>query len=384
MRFADFRGVFLSAWVFWAAAAATARVESPQLAVWCEFMPYAEVHRHLPVLARNGADLILHVGPQDVGDPELARVCRAAQGQGVRVMAWFLLPYDQHLYVGEDSLEATEDLAKRFAEWSHKERLGVEWLVFDCEPSPLLGRELFASVRRGRVWELARRLRSERDPQRFQASVAKLRRLLEELRAQGFRVMGSANRILLDMYRHGNTDLQDALNTPFTMIPWDRASFITYRYRTGHGQYVAMMRRYARLARGCFGDDAALDIGLIGDQRSFPEHRERAVLFRAEKDFLKYLKGMTSVEELRSAVGAATNEGLKYVNLYSLEGAVHSEQGLEAWLQAARAPSPPSGWRAWRPLATARLGALGFLLNGLYQGLVGTAAPVAEGWASAL
>ncbi|MBN1268274.1 MAG: hypothetical protein JXB04_01695 [Kiritimatiellae bacterium] len=370
---------FALAWLVAAGAAPAAGAAGARLAVWCEFMPYARVHEHLPTLARHEVDLILHVGRGDIGDPELVRLCRTARDQDVEVMAWFLLPYEKHLYVGEDSLKDVADLSLRFAEWARAEDLGVEWLVFDCEPSPLLGRELYASVRRGRVRALARRLRAERDPARFQVSAAALNGLIGDLRARGFRVMGSANRVLLDMLKHGNTDLQDALNTPFTMIDWDRASFITYRYRASQVQYMAMIRRYARLARGCFGEKAALDLGLLGDQRHFPEHRERAVLFGAEEDFVSYLSGMRSTTDLRDVVSMALGAGVERVNLYSLEGAVDSVAGLDLWLQAAARARPAAGLEAWTPLATARLGAFGFFLHSLYQGLVGGAGQGGEG-----
>jgi hypothetical protein len=367
--------VFLIAAFFVFASAVRASVPvadpRPRLAIWCEFMPYAQVTEHLPTLAKHRCDLLLHVGREDVGNADLARLCRDARAQGVAVMAWLLLPYEEHLYVGEETVESTRDLALRFAEWAKREDLGVEWMVFDCEPSPLLGKRLFAAVRRGRVFELARILRGEMDTERFARAVAALNELIDRLHAAGFRVMGSANRVFLDFIERGDTALQDALNAPFSMVRWDRASFITYRYRASQARYVSMVNHYADIARRRFGDDAALDLGLLGDQRAFPEHRERAELFGAGEHFLGYLDGMRSTRDLGEAVGIALGRGVRHIHLYSLEGAVDSVAGLDFWLRAAENSRPLTGLARWTPVNSAKTSLSGSFLNGLFRNLVG-------------
>lgn len=349
----------------------------PQLAIWCEFMPYQEVLAALPMLARYECDLLLHVGPHEVGDPDLAAVYREADRLGLTVYAWFLHPYEEHLYVGEDTVEATERLARRFVDWAEQERLPAHWVVFDCEPSPLLGRELFAHVRRLNAPGLARTLRREKNLWRFARSAERLRNLIAELHGRGVCVMGSANRVFLDFLRYGNVTIQDALNAPFTVVPWDRRSYITYRYHATHTQYITMINRYATLARRFHGDEAALDIGLIGDQRGIPEHRERARLFGGEHRFMSYLEGMRSVHELAEVVSVALACGVHRLNLYSLEGAVHSEAGLENWLRAAAQAQPARGRDRFTPIGSIRAGLLGWTLQSLFQLTVGEHPPEA-------
>lgn len=364
-------GVLLSGWLRASAFGSPDGSPSLQLGIWCEFMPYREVLPHLPLLARYRCDLLLHVNRHEVGDPDLARVYREAREQGVVVKAWLLLPYDQHLYVGEDTLDATRELALAFADWAERERLDARWIVFDCEPSPLLGRQLFAHVRHLRPVALARTLRAEKDAERFLQSIEALKRLVAELKARQFRVMGAANRVFLDFLRYGNVTAQDALNAPFSMIPWDQTSYITYRYHATQSQYVTMVNRYALLARRFHGEEAALDLGLIGDQSGIPEHHERARLFGGEKRFLSYLQGMRSTQDLREAVSVAVSRGVHRVQLYSLDGAVRSEAGLENWLKAASESRSATGLRRWTPIGSLRAGLLGAALQGLFHVAVG-------------
>jgi hypothetical protein len=348
----------------------------PRLAIWCEFLPYRDVLPTLPVLAKYRCDLLLHVGPGEIGDPDLARVYREAREHGINVVAWFLHPYEQHLYIGEETVAATRDFSRRFLDWAEREKLDARWVVFDCEPSPLLGRELFAHVRRFNIAALARTLRREKNAGRFARSVAALNELIEELHARDVRVMGAANRVFLDFLRYGNTTVQDTLNAPFSMVRWDRISYITYRYHATQPQYVTLVNRYATLAVRFHGHRAALDLGLIGDQSSFPEHQERAQLFGGSRYFISYLRGMRSVHDLREAISVALSRGVTQINLYSLEGAVESVAGLENWLQAAAESRPARNLDRWTPVGSIRAGVLGATMQGLFKVLIGEHPPL--------
>jgi hypothetical protein len=357
--------------VFLAISAAVSTASWPRLSIWCEFMPYNEVIQTLPTLKRYDCDLLLHVGREDIGSADLVALCRAARSNGVNVAAWLLLPYDEQLYVGEGTADAIRDFSLRFVGWAQKENLGIDWVVFDCEPSPLLGGKLFAAVRRGRVIALARILRGETEPVQFSESVDKLNGLIDELHGRGVKVMGAANRVFLDFMRHGNTAAQDSLNAPFSRVRWDRASFITYRYKASQVRYVGMVNRYAELARQYFGDKAALDLGLLGDQRDFPEHRERAELSGGGSYFMSYLDGMRSIDDLRETAGVALGRGVTRINLYSLDGAVDSVAGLDYWLRSASEARPLTGLDRWTPIASAKMGFTGWLLDALYRTGVG-------------
>ena len=360
--------MFLSG-VLQGAAALGAGIE--RLAIWCEFMPYAEVEPHLPVLARYDCDLILHVERGSFADPDFARLLRAAEEAGVGVDAWPLLPYEEHLYVGQASVGATRDLARRAADFFEREGLAVRAFVFDCEPSPLLGRELFAAVRRRSPRALARILRGELDAEAFARDTAALNELIGELRARGYAVDGAANRAFLDAQSRGNVALEDALNAPVSGVEWDALSFITYRYMADQLTYVAMVNRYATLAHRLYGGRAALDVGLLGDYDDIEENAVRAALFGGEDVFVRFLRGMRSVYDLEEAVGTALGCGVRRIHLYALDGAATSVAGLENWLKAARRARALSWRERWTPVRSAGLGAIGALTEKSFRWFTG-------------
>ena len=332
-----------------------------RLAIWCEFMPYGEVEGHLPVLAKHGCDLILHVERESLADPDFERLLRAAKREGVEVVAWLLLPYEEHLYVGQASVEGVRTLALGAADFFGKNGLKVRGFAFDCEPSPLLGRELFEAVRAKSLGQLVRVLRAQMDPEAFRRDTDAINALIGELRGRGYSVDGAANRAFLDAQARGNVALEDALNAPVSGVGWDALSFITYRYQAGQLSYVGMLNRYASLARRLYGERAAMDVGLLGDYDGIPQNAERAALFGGGEMFYDYLRGMRNVFELEEAVGVVLGCGVRRVNLYAMDGAVTSVAGLENWLKAARRAKPLSPLVRWTPGRSMQYAALGSL-----------------------
>jgi len=342
-----------------------------RLAIWCEFMPYEEVVPHLSTLKKYDCDLILHIERESLEDPTLVPLLRAAGKAGVGVDAWLLLPYGEHLYVGQASIQATTDLALDAATFFKQNKLPVRAFVFDCEPSPLLGKELFVAVQQKSLPQLARILQAQLDPDLFQKDIKKLNALLDKLRAQGYAVDGAANRAFLDAQVRGNVALEDALNAPVSGVAWDALSFITYRYQASQLSYVAMLNRYAALAHRLYGPRAAVDVGLIGDYHEIPENKERAALFGGGDLFYGYLRGMHSTFDLEEAVGTVLGCKVKRVNLYALDGAVTSVAGLENWLKAARRARPLSAFARWTPIRSMQYAALGILTENSFRWFTG-------------
>jgi hypothetical protein len=339
----------------------------PQVSIWCEFEPYDSVRRHLTALAERKVTLYLHVGPDDLGREDLLALLREADARGVEVFAWLLLPYDQHLYVGEWTIGATRTLALDFAAWANREKLGVRWIIFDCEPAPQIGKVMFEHVRQASPRGLAAYLREQKDAARFARSVRELNALIEELHGQGFKVMGSCNRVILDGLRYGNVTWQDALNIPFSMVNWDRASFISYRYTAPRRYYLAMVRRYSTLGVRFFGDRAGIDVGLIGDNRRIPENLKRLELFGGGDHFLSYLDGIQSTKEMAAVIATAREAGVRYVNLYSLDGALQSGASVDTWLGCATAPVDVQLEVGPTPVGSVKAGLTGFVLNKLFR-----------------
>lgn len=355
-------------WLSSARTATTREVNPPpNIAIWCEFEPYDSVRRHLPVLAERKVALYLHVGPDDIGRANLLRLLREADVRGVEVFAWLLLPYDQHLYVGEWTIGATRKLALDFAAWANRERLGVRWIIFDCEPAPQIGKEMYEQVRQVSPRGLAAYLRDQKDPTHFAESAQKLNALIEELHGQGYRVMGSCNRVILDGLRYGNVTWQDAFNIPFSMVNWDRASFISYRYTASRRYYLAMVRRYSTLAVRYFGDRAGIDVGLIGDNRRIPENLKRMELFGGGTHFMSYLDGIQSTREMSAVIATAREAGIRYVNLYSLDGALRSKSSVSEWLACTDAPLDLQVEVGPTPVGSVKAGLTGFVLNKLFR-----------------
>ena len=323
------------------------------------------------MLAKYGCDLILHVEKESLGDPDFVKLLRAAERAGVGVDAWLLLPYEKHLYVGQASVKTVQELAREVADFFEKNQLKVRAFVFDCEPSPLLGRELFEAVLAKSLSQLAQVLRDQMNPDVFRRDTEEINALIAELRARGYAVDGAANRAFLDAQVRGNVALEDALNAPVSGVAWDALSFITYRYQASSLSYVGMLNRYAALAKRLYGERAAMDVGLLGDYDHIPQNAERAALFGGGEEFYEYLRGMRNVFDLEEAVGVVLGCGVRRVNLYAMDGAVTSVAGLESWLKAARRARPLSPLARWTPGRSLQYAALGVMTETSFRWAAG-------------
>jgi hypothetical protein len=339
----------------------------PKISIWCEFEPYESVRKYLPALAERKIDLFLHVSPNDIGKPELAALLREARERGIEVMAWLLLPYEKHLYVGEWTLASTRQFALDLASWIQREQLGVRWIIFDCEPAPEIGKNMYEKVCQHSFRGLTAYVQKQTDAANFAESIRALNSLIGELHARGFQVLGSCNRVILDGLRYGNVTWQDAFNVPFSMIHWDRVSFIAYRYQASRRYYLAMVRRYSTLAVRYFGERAGIDVGLIGDNRHIPENIKRMEIFGGGEHFMSYLDGMQSTHEMSAIIATAREAGLRYVNLYSLDGALQSPRSVVEWLDCARAAINTPTEVGPTPVGSVKAGLTGFVLNGLFR-----------------
>lgn len=215
--------------------------------------------------------------------------------------------------------------------------------------------------------QMAQVLRDQLDARQFHRDVAAINRLVAELRRRGYAVDGAANRTFLDAQARGNVALEDAMNAPVSGVAWDVLSFITYRYQASQLSYVAMVNRYAALAKRLYGERAAMDVGLIGDYDAIPENAERAALFGGGETFYGFLQGMRSVYDLEEAVGTVLGCGVRRVNLYALDGAATSVAGTEAWLKAARRARPRSAIARWTPMRSVQFGAMGALTEKTFR-----------------
>jgi hypothetical protein len=317
--------------------------EPPEnLAVWSEFLPFAEVQAHLPTLARFGADLYVAVRPDDLGD-ELAMLFAQAGAAGVEVRAWLQLP-ESGVWVNEGSAADFADFAAEFLDFAAANGIKVEWIVFDLEPPFELAEKLREAAAAGGLEELIGLLIDRRDPVRFEAARLVLRQLVDELHGAGLKAMAVTLPWTIDDLEDGDDDLQDLFETPLAGIPWDQVSVIVYRPAMSEllslplpAAYVAS---YGESMRLLFGGNAQLAIGNI----STPG--------------LLVASGYADPFDIALDVSAARSAGITDLSVFSLDGMV-LEGGPEVWLAAATGPTLSFSRPA--PLVAAIRFAFGFL-----------------------
>ncbi len=294
-----------------------------ELAVWSEFLPYEEVHKHLDALARFSAELYLRVRPGDLGE-ELWTLLESTEARGVRVRLWLQLP-DEGTWLNEQNIAGFGDFARMLLKRAEENGIDVEWLIFDLEPELTYAQALRSAAARGDGDELLQLLSEHHDMSLFESASAELRALTDELHARDVRVMVATLPWTIDDLYDSDPDLQDVFDTPLVNVPWDQVCVMAYRpvFADMFGlplsrEYVAS---YARSALCIFGPTTQVAIGNIGAPG------------------LLVPLGYTDPVDACLDISAARSAGIQGISLFSLDGMI-DEGGVDRWLVAASSPTP--------------------------------------------
>jgi len=285
--------------------------------VYAEFLRYDEVELELPALAEHEAELVLAIGPDDVGTGALESVLLAARRRGVPVRAWLLLDEDDGYWPGETNLGAFRDHVDAFWSWNRRGKLGVERIVVDMEPPLAVSNELAAAIEEDRLADAIPILLEHRDPEAFAAAHAQWSAAVDDWHADGMLVDVVALPHLLDDFADEDADLQDMFESPVDGIAWDEVGFMVYQNLYGRPDARLgpdLVRSYGATAVERYGERAAVALGTIGD---------------IGKNTSSI--GYPDVEALRVDVQAVATAGVGTFRLFSLDG-MREMGGTAAWL----------------------------------------------------
>jgi len=303
------------------------------LAMWSEFMPPAEVQDALPFLERHGLRLFQAIHHDQLGDPGLAALFRAAGRRGIESRAWLLLDYPQGYWPNEENVDAFAAQARAFMLWAERERLPVQWITVDMELDWDRTHELEDELTS--VSGIVEFARQTLDREAHLAARARYQGLVEEAHQRGFLVHCVTYPMVLD--DHGDSDpaIQDVLNVPVEGIGWDQVSFMVYRSRYRAMWDPAMtsylVYDYARDALFHYGERAALDLGITAPH---PD---------AEADYPLgpgAPTGYAEYHELAEDIAAAEAAGVPSIHLYGLDFVLQYPEP-ERWFDTSGLPAQP-------------------------------------------
>ncbi len=300
-------------------------------ALWCEFLPLAELRSPalLGALASRGLALRVAISPGAVG--EVAPLIDACTRAGGDVGLWPLLN-------DADGRWASCENAARFSEHARAVAAEAERggdrpaIALDLEPPIGRVREALS----GRIVGL----RAGRGAYKPQA--ARLVALVGELRARGHRVDAAAiPAVVADARAPG---WQRALGTPVDELSVDGVSVMLYStliegYSRGalrRADARAVVRDLAAAAGRRFGPRAEVSLGVVAGGALGDERGYRAPI------------------ELADDMALARAAGIDALALYGLDGIV-ARSPIEAWLDVfASAPGAAPPAQTWRARAATR------------------------------
>ncbi len=292
------------------------------VAVYSEFLPFAEVEAALPDLADAGVGLRLAVAAAEVADGEaeaLASVLRAAEAEGVEVGIWLLLADEDGYWPGETNVGPFGEAVTALLDWLDAEGLAADAVVFDLEPDRAYSEEILGATSAGELGALVDLLGMHVDAGAHAAARRGFQDIVDEVHASGRRALAVTYPQVLDDGNDGDLDLEDAFDIPVDGVGWDEVSFMVYQsvYEPIAGEWVGpdLVYTYAETAVERFGDRATVALGIVGQAGVFME------------DAVPYADPAMLADDVAAAAAA----GARRVEVYSLDGAL-AEGGVAPWL----------------------------------------------------
>jgi hypothetical protein len=309
-------------------ATACREVVSSPYGLWSEFLDPEEVIEQVPSLKRHEISLYQNIRNEDIGNEKVAALFREASCSGVEVRAWLTLPEEEGYWPNEKNVDLFQTEALRLADWIRSSGWAIDWIVVDMEPDLQMLTTLIGFFEEANFLGVLRLLFNNRDVGSYQMALDKYAAMVETLHGMGFRVMVVTIPIVLDDILDGDAMIQDVMNIPVDQVPWDEFSFMAYTTTFSRLLQTelssSLVHSYGRDAVKAYGEKAAIDLGVIGNEGIVEE------------------EGMTDVEEIRAQVGAAKDAGLTRIHAYSLDGIVHMDE-QNPWHEAFQAPPTPPG-----------------------------------------
>jgi len=289
--------------------------------VYEEFIPYRVMEQNLYRLAgRSDVGLCPAVRAEESQTEELESLLKAAAREGVPVNAWLLLPEEDGYWFNEENLSQAREQVFSFVDWIETQNIPLEWIMFDMELSIDRVRAMEGG---GLVDTVIPLLKENVNAEAYQQSTQDYAEFVGELQERGYKVTAAAYPFVIDDLQDGDSEIQDAWNTPVAGVGFDEIYFMVYRTSIAKLLGVTpgpdLVCQYAGEARREFGTAGIMALGIVGDVGMVSE------------------EGYTRPAELEEDVAAAYAGGSERVYVYSLDGMLTLDD-TDAWLDLSGTP----------------------------------------------
>ncbi|MEU9019398.1 hypothetical protein [Actinomadura sp. NPDC048394] len=278
------------------------------------------------VLKKNHVPLYLNMrygrdfGPVPAGvHSDAASLVRKANGLGVPVIAWIVVPSDKGYWAYEGNAPTMTDAVKAWASWKNAERLRFASVALDQEFSSQNLRTYTTDLTGGKLGELAVWMNGNIDPAKQCKALRDYRDLISWAHDRGIAVTAAEAPMVVDDLHDGNLALQDALDIAGSSPGYDQTYLMAYRSgvaESGVDPGSAYVSSYYTDMQKYFGKGGQASLG-VGGQKPY--------------DTLTPL-----VDDVRMLAGL----GARQIPIYSLESTVgkFGAAGLQTIVEAASHP----------------------------------------------
>ncbi|MEW5947567.1 MAG: hypothetical protein AB1742_15365 [bacterium] len=302
-----------------------------KIRVWAEYLKPGDVVKKKVTGLLKRYDVCLGMAfPPGSMNREYAGMMKAYEGEGLEVALWPLLDDESGYWVSERNADQFFDLVRRMYDWAEGRKFSIPWLAVDLEPPVYQLNRVKKAAGVRRAAEAVRIYMENRDRSRFYEAARRFGQAQEHVHARGARTLAAAMPLVVEDLVRCSTGIQNALETPVSVVHWDVVSFMLYTsMSTGYLKRLGMKPEDSRWylysvcsdAKNCLWDRAGVSIGVTGTGKLGDE---------------PYYE---TPEELLPDMRAAKAALIEDVAIYNLEGILRGGKP-EKWFEALVAAEP--------------------------------------------
>lgn len=301
-----------------------------KLRVWAEFMEPEDLVKKKVIDLLKKFDVTLHLAvPEEKLDDKMWKVFQTYTDKKRPISPWLLLKREDGYFPNERNAKHFSQYAIDFLEKCDKKGVSIKELSVDLEPPLYLMDRLKHRSKIKSVYNLLAIGRENLSRRRFAHASSVFGELEKALVSKGVTSFVPIAPFLIEDILTGRSLIQDILESPVFVVPWDKISPMLYTSMIIQG----FRGRYTR------EDTTHMVYSYMKDLVAWNPSKASVSLGVTGKGILETEATFETADELREDASAALAAGVKDFAIYNLEGIVDRPKP-EEWFDAVAGAQP--------------------------------------------
>lgn len=256
-----------------------------KIRVWCEFLSPSELSnpRIIELLKKYNVNLQIAL-PYKSFNASWIDFLKRYQDKEIEITLWALLSDELGYWPNERNVDEFSRYIEKILECLSKSNIKIPWIAIDLEAPIYQHNSLVKASTLEKPFLLRKIIKDNKNEKRFRESTLKYKELNKKIHQYGAKTIVASQPLVIEDLSMHSTKLQDIMETPVTVVPWDVISFMIYNsmfvgYSRGLFSYSDaryLLYEYSLIAKKFLKEGASVslgvtDVGKLGNEPFYEE-----------------------------------------------------------------------------------------------------------------